>query len=363
MSRSDAYPDENKPNTTDTGKSTADKSVAELEADIARTREQLGRDVEDVSYKLNPDRFKEQVQDTLQNAQEAVMESVNDMTENVLEKTKEAGASFTDMIRRHPLPTALIGAGVALLAVGGGVGVKRARDDDPDYSSRYGYGAAGGSGYVTPGAQPSTGIVGGSTRRYEGYGATRNLDYGAYDSGYDTGYTAPTSSGAHGSYGRPDDQGSGQSLGDRAGAAQTQAKRQAKAASRGLAEFVEEQPLIAGLVTVVLGAVIGLSLPGTRQEDELLGDARDQFAEQARSVAERAKEVAQKTFAEAKTTAQQEFGKVQEDVKEAAKNVSESAKQEFGKVRKDAEDAAKNVSESAKQTAKDETNENKNDLS
>ena len=346
MSRSDAYSDDRDP------KGNAnDKDVSELESEIARTREQLGRDVEDISYKLSPDRFKEQVQDTLQSAQEAVMESVNDMTENVLEKTKEAGGSFTDMIRRHPLPTALIGAGVALLAVGGGVGVKRAKDDDyPEYSSRYGYGTAGGSGYVTPGAQPSTGSSSPGTR----YGATRNLDYGAYDSGYDTGSYKPASSGAAyggGSYSGSDD---GQSLGDRAGAVGAQTQRQAKAASRGLAEFVEEQPMIAGLVTVVLGAVIGLSLPSTRQEDELLGEARDQFAEQAKSVAERARDVAQKTFDEAKTTAQQEFGKVQEDVKEAAKNITETAKQEAGKVQSDARDAAKNVSENAKQTAKDE---------
>ena len=343
MSRSDAYPDDR-----NSSSNTSDKSVPELESDIARTREQLGRDVEDISYKLSPDRFKEQVQDTLQNAQEAVMESVNDMTENVLEKTKEAGGSFTDMIRRHPLPTALIGAGVALLAVGGGVGAKRAKDDDyPEYSSRYGYGAAGGSGYVTPGAQPPSGSTGG------GYGATRNLDYGAYDSGYDTGSYKPASSGAayRGSYSESDD---GQSLGDRAGVVGAQTQRQAKAASRGLAEFVEEQPMIAGLVTVVLGAVIGLSLPSTRQEDELLGEARDQFAEQAKSVAERAREVAQKTFDEAKTTAQQEFGKVQEDVKEAAKNITETAKQEASKVQSDAQNAAKNVSENAKQTAKDE---------
>ncbi len=328
----------------------ADKSVAELEADIARTREQLGRDVEDVSYKLSPDRFKEQLQDTLQNAQEAVMENINEMTENLMESSKKAGASFTDMIRRHPLPTALIGAGVALLAVGGGVGVKRARDDDyPEYSGRYG--AAGSSGYVTPGAQPSAGSADSATQYggATGYGATRNLDYGAYDSGYDTGYGSSS-----GQSGQSSDQNSGQNLGDRAGAAGTQAKRQAKAASRGLAEFIEEQPMIAGLVTVVLGAVIGLSLPGTRQENELLGEARDQFAEQAKSVAERAKEVAQKTFNEAKTTAQQEFSKVQGDVKEAAKNVSESAKQEFGEVQSDAETAAKNVSENVKQTAKDE---------
>lgn len=244
------------------------------------------------------------------------MESVNEMTENVLEKTKEAGSSFTDMIRRHPLPTALIGVGVALLAVGGGVGMRRAQDDDDGLYGSYGEGSVGG-GYSSPGAQS--------------YGAARGFEsYGAYDSGYDTGaYTGGTRStgSAYGSsYGGASSGGDAQGLGDRAGEAGQGAKRRAKAAGRGLAGFIEEQPLIAGLVTVMLGAIIGLSLPGTRREDELLGSTRDHLAEQAREVAERAKEVAQKTFDEAKETAKQEFSKVQEDVKDATKNVAENAK-------------------------------------
>lgn len=297
---------------------TGEKSVAELEAEIARTRAQLGRHVEDISHKLSPDRFKEQAQDTLQSAQEAVMESVNEMTENVLEKTKEAGSSFTDMIRRHPLPNALIGVGVALLAAGGGVGMRRVQDDDDGLYGSYGEGSVGG-GYTSPGAQS--------------YGAARGFEsYGAYDSGYDTGaYTAggtryPAGSAYGSSYGGTSSGGDATGLGDRAGEAGQGAKRRAKAAGRGLAGFIEDQPLIAGLVTVMLGAIIGLSLPGTRREDELLGSTRDHLAEQAREVAERAKEVAQRTFDEAKETAKQEFGKVQEDVKNAAKNVAEDAK-------------------------------------
>jgi len=299
---------------------TGEKSVAELEAEIARTRAQLGRHVEDISYKLSPDRFKEQAQGTLQSAQEAVMESVNEMTENVLGKTKEAGSSFADMIRRHPLPTALIGVGVALLAAGGGVGMKRAHDDDDGLYGSYGEGSVGSSGT-------------------QSYGAARGFEsYGAYDSGYDTGaYTAggtsyPAGSEYGSSYGGAGGRGGAwsesdtQGLGDRAGEAGQQAKRRAKAASRGLGGFIEEQPLIAGLVTVMLGAIIGLSLPGTRREDELLGSTRDHLAEQAREVAERAKGVAQKTFDEAKETAKQEFGKVQGEAKDAAKNVAEDAK-------------------------------------
>lgn len=338
-----------------------DKSVSELEADIARTRAQLGRDVEGISYKLSPDRLKEQAQGTLQDAQEAVMDTVNEMTETALERTKEAGSSFIDMIRRHPLPTALIGAGVALLAAGGGIGASRARDDDDTYvgyGNRYGYGEGDYSGYVRPGygSEPSasTGHLGEPYKSgYQGSGASRSFEsYGAYDSGYDTGSYNPEGGGTGAgysagynasSYDSSWSQGEGRSFGSRASAVGEQAKGRSQDAGRGITDFIEEQPLVAGLLTVVLGALIGLGLPGTRQEDKLMGGARDHLAEQARGVAERAREAAQKTFDEAKESAKQEFSRVQEDVKAEGKNLFAEGK-----------DALKKVAEDVKETAQSE---------
>jgi ElaB/YqjD/DUF883 family membrane-anchored ribosome-binding protein len=334
------------------------RSLSELEADIARTRERLGRDVEGIAYKLSPERFKEYAQETLQGTQEAVMETVNEMAENVVEKTREAGTSFTDMVRRHPLPTALIGAGVALLAVGGGVSVSRARDDDDQvytgYGSRYSYGEGEYGAYVRPGYETEPSASSGHVSP-QGYGSARSLDYGAYDSGYSSSYDTGShnlegSSGLGygseraGDYGGSWSEGA-QNFGDQAGGAGQQARRKTKEAGRTLADFVEEQPLIAGLVTVALGAIIGLSLPGTRREDELMGSTRDQLAGQAKEVAGRAKEVAQRTFDEAKETAKQEFGKVQEDAKVGAKDLVEEGKE-----------AAKKVAEDAKNTAKEQSN-------
>lgn len=343
-----------------------DKSVSELEADIARTRAQLGRDVDDISYKLSPDRFKNQAQETLQDAQEAVMDTVNEMTDTMMEKTKEAGSSFVDMVRRHPLPTALIGAGVALLAAGGGLGAKSARDDDyVGYGSRYGEGEAGG--YVQPGygTEPSA-STGHTNPNYQSYGTTRSFEsYGAYDSGYDTGSYNPEgasypagsayNTGYSSAGGSQDDR----SLGDRAGEAGGRAKYQVREAGRGVGGFIEEQPLIAGLITVVLGALIGLGLPGTRQEDKLMGGARDQLAEQAKEVAGRAKEVAQKTFDEAKETAKQEFGKVQEDVKAEGKNLLEKGKEAAKSVVQETKEAGKTVVQDTKETAKNEADKQK----
>jgi hypothetical protein len=42
-----------------------------------------------------------------------------------------------------------------------------------------------------------------------------------------------------------------------------------------------EQPLILGAAAVALGALVGGLIPGTRREDELLGEARDQVVQAA----------------------------------------------------------------------------------
>ena len=348
-----------------------DKSLGELEAAIAQTRQNLGQNVEALSHKLNPERFrnsfKAQTEQTLAGAQEVVMDTVHEVTDSVTQKAQEAGGSFFDMVRRHPLPTALIGAGVVLLAAGGGVGIRRAGEDDEDegytgYGTRYGYGEGDYTGYVRPGFGDEASAATGYTEpdhqvrsRYgQGYGDPQGFqsygtDQGTYEGGASAGaYRASgledADSGAYGNWSQDEDSG----LRDRAGSAARQAKAKSKDAGRGLAGFIESQPLIAGLITAILGALIGLSLPGTRREDELMGDARNHLAEQAKETAERARQVAQKTFDEAKETAKDEFSKVAGDAKAEGQNLVQEGK-----------DAAKKVADDAKETAKNESNKQK----
>ena len=92
--------------------------VGRLEDEIAKTRQSLGRDIEALADKLSPERyrntFKTQTEQTLASAQEVVMDTVHEVTDNVTQRAQEAGTSFFDMVRRHPLPTALLSAGVLL---------------------------------------------------------------------------------------------------------------------------------------------------------------------------------------------------------------------------------------------------------
>ena len=345
-----------------------DKSLDELEADIAQTRQNLGQNVEALSNKLSPERFrnsfKTQTEQSLAGVQEVVMDTVNEVTDNVAQRAQEAGGSFFDMVRRHPLPTALIGAGVVLLAAGGGVGMRRANEDEGyvGYGTRYGYGEGDYTGYVRPGFGDEASAATGYTEpdhqvrsRYgQGYGDPQGFqnygqNYGTYEGGagagaYRAGSLEDADSGAYGNWSQDD----GSDLRDRAGSAARQARAKTKDAGRGLAGFIESQPLVAGLITAILGALIGLSLPGTRQEDEFMGDARDHLAEQAKEAAERARQVAQKTFDEAKETAKEEFSKVADDAKAEGKNLVQEGK-----------DAAKKVADDAKETAKNESNKQK----
>lgn len=66
----------------------------------------------------------------------------------------------------------------------------------------------------------------------------------------------------------------------RAGAA---GRRQAARAKSGFEHMLNEQPLVLGAIGVALGAALAAGLPGTRHEDELMGDTRDRFMDRAQA--------------------------------------------------------------------------------
>ncbi len=67
-------------------------------------------------------------------------------------------------------------------------------------------------------------------------------------------------------------------------AAQEKVERQAKAAARKSKTLMHEQPLMVGAVALGLGVLAGTLLPGTRREDQIMGQRRDALMDQARAV-------------------------------------------------------------------------------
>ncbi|HLD66640.1 MAG TPA: DUF3618 domain-containing protein [Pseudomonas sp.] len=70
-------------------------------------------------------------------------------------------------------------------------------------------------------------------------------------------------------------------------------KQQAQHARGSFDHLLHEQPLALGAVGIAVGALLGASLPLTRQEDRLLGATRDTLAHKAKALAEQGYEKAQ----------------------------------------------------------------------
>ncbi|TJZ92021.1 DUF3618 domain-containing protein [Paracoccus gahaiensis] len=62
------------------------------------------------------------------------------------------------------------------------------------------------------------------------------------------------------------------------------ARRQMSQANRQVARSYDSEPLLFGALALIGGAALGALLPGTRREDELLGEYRDQLFDEAEAV-------------------------------------------------------------------------------
>lgn len=97
------------------------ESADEIRADIEHTREELSETVDALQDKLRPERIKEdakaavvaRAQDVAQNAKEKVGEIKEQIKDAPTPQDK--GAVLLDVVKRHPVPAALLGLGVLWL--------------------------------------------------------------------------------------------------------------------------------------------------------------------------------------------------------------------------------------------------------
>jgi ElaB/YqjD/DUF883 family membrane-anchored ribosome-binding protein len=118
-----------------------------------------------------------------------------------------------------------------------------------------------------------------------------------------------------------------------AGRAQRQVGQYARQASSQLEYWMERNPLAVGAVAMAIGAAVGMALPETRREQELMGDARDRVVDNARTMANQAVD-------RAKNAAENLVG--------TARNAADTSSSTAG--------AARDVIDRASQAAKDTIN-------
>lgn len=124
-----------------------------------------------------------------------------------------------------------------------------------------------------------------------------------------------------------------------------QVGRQTQRVKTNLEHVANENPLMMAIGATVAGLVLGLLLPGTERENEMMGSARDQLMDRAEKTAERVKDAATEAGREVTEAVRTEISEhapeVKQAVQEAGMMVKEQVKESAKKVKKEAKDAAK----------------------
>jgi hypothetical protein len=327
------------------------RSSEEIRREIDRTRAEMDETVGAIQQRLAPSNIVDQAWDSLKGG------------------SGVAAQYAWDWIKHDPLPFALIGIGVAWLAVGGTPVVRRNLPSESSLTCGRigGSGASGGTGvssrsrrqrqgsvsYDVAGTSGATGGTGG-TGDLSAYGGPGTARYqsgrsgsGARGRGRSSGAGSRGGTGMVGSaMGKVRDAASSavESVSDATSSAagtvrdwtSTAAGKASQAtgyATEVVTDTFDEHPVLLGAVALAVGLAAGLAIPISRKEAQLMGETRDELMEQART---RGQDLVQKgkRVAERAVTA----------VKEEAKNISPENLAESGR----------RVVERATEEAKDE---------
>ncbi len=250
--------------------------------EIERTRADMSETVDAIQDRLNPQNLKEQAKDRVKEA--------------TVGKAQEAGSGIVDTIRQNPLPAALTGIGLGWLFMSArrqsGASRSQYRDvtyRDAAYVEGYPAGTYPPAGYPPRYEEP----------RYEEQGSGTSSAGQALGNARDrVGETASQAQDKAGELaGRTQDRVS--NLGD-------QARYQARRASGGFQRMLYENPLAMGALGVGVGAAVGLAIPETSKEHEVMGEARDNLVDKAQEKVQDVQQRAQSVAEEAQSAAQQE---------------------------------------------------------
>jgi ElaB/YqjD/DUF883 family membrane-anchored ribosome-binding protein len=266
--------------TLSTGSSTTDdRRPEDIERDLNRTRANLSGTLEAIGSKLTPGQMMDQAMQYMRTSLPA-----------------DFSSNLAMSVRNNPIPVALIGVGIAWMAMSGRRGsMPRSNDEEYGYSGSTAYMGADdslGSSYDALGTTDSSGMYSGTSGGTSTMGSVkdkaRDMKQQAQSSlGSARERVADTLAST-----RDKVSSTMSSTRERVGSTVASARdsvhhlseRSAQTYGRARDSFssmVEEQPLILAALGIAAGAAIGAALPRTRQEDQLLGETRDNLMHRA----------------------------------------------------------------------------------
>jgi len=293
------------------------KSPEEIEREIEQTRNRMSQNIDELGDRLSPDNLKHEAKSAIRNVAQGAVS-------NVGEQARRTGSRLVDVIRENPLPVIAVGAGVTWLLT------KRSNSDiSGNRMARYSYtGAERRQGSEWQHGSGVKGRVGDAVSgvKESVNEAASGIKSRAGDLASDVGQLKMRAQ-------------------ERAGELGGEARRQTQRVKTNIEHVANDNPLLVALGATVLGLALGLLIPGTERENEMMGPARDQLVDRAEKTAERVKDAAAEAGREVKEAVKTEITErapeVKQVVQEAGMMVKEQVKESAKKVKKEATNAAK----------------------
>lgn len=239
-------------------------SIHDIEREIAETRRQMSRTIDEIQYRLSPDHMKSVAKERMRTM------------------AHQTSTTMMDRIKQNPGAVAVTALGLYMMF--------RDRSDRHEHS------------WVSDGRGDVTDLYCGSCGAM--YIAEVDLAPASSFTGDSEGRIRGTaqeakdrvSNAAHNARERLSD------AGDRVRRRAREARMRMSRSGRNANRRFEENPIVLGAIAIAVGAALGALIPETQREHELLGDAADRARERAAALArektEQAKRVA-RTAAEA----------------------------------------------------------------
>lgn len=382
----------------------------EIRDDIRRTRAEMDQTVDRLAERLRPRHL---IDDLIEVVRGKVTGGASpagptDAGATAMDEAKHYGTAILGSLKNHPMPAALIGAGLAWLlfdqardgAGGGGVrtygkagrpgrwreedlrehsgSLVDARTGEPyddSYGAGYRRGAAGaGGGGPDLLAKAKDAVSGVGEKIADAAGAVKDSIAGAAGSIKDSvsgaaGSAREAMSGAASSAADM-----GRQAGDWTGSAYDSSRQNLRQGydrgRRGFEDALNEYPLASAAAALAAGVLTGLLLPGTRVEDRVMGEQASRLKDQAKDAGqdllERGKEAASNTANTVAGEAERQgmapgslIDKVKHVVQDAAEAARESARREG---LDDLGAKAKSLAQHGSDVAKDEVRGQQDDL-
>ncbi len=264
-----------------------------IRENIEGTRSQMSQTIDQIQDRLSPQRLVSEAKDTVR---EATFGRAEQVVNQATGTARSAGQGFMATMRENPIPVALVGLGLGWLFYKSREHMPGGQQSQPPYD---GYYRSSGAGYGGPGYRVSV------DQGDQASGADRIKDKASQVAGQVTDKASQMT-------GQVSDQAQqiASQAQDKASELADQAQYQAQRAQGWLQRSWDENPLAMSALAFAAGTIVGLALPETEAENQLMGQARDTVVEKAQGVAQdtmqKAQSVARQATGAAKDAAQRQ---------------------------------------------------------